>query len=93
MMNGGATTAGPRRATSGSVFMTSDGSGSGKAAATFRKVDFYAKLPSELSEGSVTGGVLSIAVSFVFFLLLAMQVRWQPILKATLPVAGLSYYL
>jgi len=46
-----------RRTSSGAGFVGQGPQGVGDS---FKRVDFYAKLPRELAEGSVAGGVLSI---------------------------------
>ena len=62
-----------RRTSSGAGFVT--GARPGGVSGAIKAADFYAKLPSELAEGSVAGGVLSIAASAVFALLLVAQLR------------------
>ena len=40
-----------------------------------RRADFYARLPSELAEGSVVGGVVSVVAAATFAALLVAQTR------------------
>lgn len=62
-----------RRTSSGAGFVA--GARPGGVSGAIKAADFYAKLPSELAEGSVAGGVVSIAASAVFALLLVAQLR------------------
>ena len=62
-----------RRTSSGAGFVVGarpDGVGG-----VFKRADMYAKLPRELAEGSVLGGVLSVVFLCVFVLLFAAQLR------------------
>ena len=63
-----------RRASSGAGFVAGTAAADG-VGGFVRRADFYAKLPRELREGSLTGGFLSIATSLTLATLLVAQTR------------------